>query len=321
VALPSPPASGGVADAGRIFVPLQAGQLMALDRETGARLWSREIDSPWVPEPAGDSLLVTASDGLYEIDAATGATIQRIELPARPAGPMARAGGLMLVSLASGAVRAVRLDGSPAWEVALGASSSHAPAVAGSCEAVYLSLDDGRLVALACDGSGVRWSRSIGGVLTAPVLSGNRVFVGSTDDRLYAFDAGSGRLAWHWPTGNDVVGAAADADRVFLVSLDNLVLALDRGSGNLRWQQPMVTRPVGPPFLVGDRLYVPGVRPSLLAYEAATGVQMAALALPKDYALSVLAGPPLVLPDDPASRVQVAVVARDGTVIGLGPAP
>ena len=77
----------------------------------------------------------------------------------------------------------------------------------------------------------LEWERELGGVLSSPAVSGDRVFVGSTDNYLYSLDTSTGRIVWRYGTGGDVVGATADDRFVYFAALDNLLRALRRGNG------------------------------------------------------------------------------------------
>src|SRR4029077_17674180 len=56
------PTAGGAMDAERVYIPLQPGQIVALSRANGAKLWTRDIESAWPPIVVDDAIYVVASD-------------------------------------------------------------------------------------------------------------------------------------------------------------------------------------------------------------------------------------------------------------------
>ena len=51
VVLPSPASAAGALDAERVYIPLQSGQLVALNRETGVTEWSLELELVGTDDP------------------------------------------------------------------------------------------------------------------------------------------------------------------------------------------------------------------------------------------------------------------------------
>jgi outer membrane protein assembly factor BamB len=119
----------------------------------------------------------------------------------------------------------------------------------------FTAGDDG--VVVAARGDKVIWkSHTSGSVNFAPVLAGDRVFVGSNDGRVYAYEAMTGRLLWKfraapqvrripvygqlmstWPIAggvavkDDIVYAAAG-----IAHYDGThVYALDAATGKIKW--------------------------------------------------------------------------------------
>src|SRR5258705_6872643 len=60
--LDAAPSAAGAMDAYRVYVPLQPEQIVALSRVSGARVWTRDIESKWPPLVVNDAVLVVASD-------------------------------------------------------------------------------------------------------------------------------------------------------------------------------------------------------------------------------------------------------------------
>ena len=314
--LESPAAAQGAMDADRFYLPLES-VVIAFNRRTGEAVWRSEISTEWPPILAGGSLLVATTDGIQDLDSATGARKRVLVVPSPPAGPMTLAGDLLLAPSLDDSVYALRLsDGGLAWRQSLGAGARRRAAI-GPSGTAFFTLADARVAAVSLTDGRVRWTAPLAGTLTEPVASRDRVFVGSTENAVYALDAANGRLKWTWPTGGDVVGLATDDASVYVVSLDNVIRALNRASGHLRWKQPLGTRPTFPPRLVDGLLIVAGVQPALGAFAATTGRPVSTYALEGSVEDEVLGSAPLVATGDEPSQATAVLVMRSGSVVGL----
>ncbi|HEY6362502.1 MAG TPA: PQQ-binding-like beta-propeller repeat protein [Vicinamibacterales bacterium] len=314
VTLPSPTSAGGAMDAERIYVPLQSEALTALDRQTGAILWVRSIESAWPPVLHDGVVYLAASDELHALDPLTGESIWRVPLGRALAAPLVFDTGWLIAVGGTGDVEAFRAaDGQRLWTQSLGAAP-RSPAVAGDDDAIYFTLADGRVVSIDLRDGSSRWSQQLPGMLSEPAAAEGRVFVGSTDNFFYALAADTGDVEWKWRSGGDVNGAAADGELVFITSLDNIIRAVNRGNGNQRWRKATGSRPVIPPRAVAGVVIVSGIAKSLTAFSARTGEQVGTYVAPSD-----LQGPPLIDPRLRPFRVAAAVVMRDGRVAGFYP--
>lgn len=313
VALPVPAAAPGALDEAHVYVPLEDGRVLALDRETGATRWTRATDAAATPLALAGTLFVPTAAGLEALDTDTGRLQWAARVAGGPVAPLVALDGVVAGMSPSGVVAAVDgTRGDVLWRREFGPSSTHVLAAADG--RLYLTLDDGRLVALAAGDGRVLWEQHLPGVPGAPGAASGRVLVGSTDNALFAFDGRGGSLAWRWRTGGDVVGVAIGPDRAYFAALDNRLRAVDRSSGNQRWQILLTTRPAQPPQLMGGVLVVTGVAPEVRAFDAATGALIGTYAAPAE-----LRGPVLVDPLPRPYEVALAVITRDGRAIGLRP--
>ena len=326
VTLPAAPLAAGAMDDERVYIPLgprpveavpQAGteQVVALDRETGDQRWTRGLGSAWPPVVDGSRLFVAASDAIHALDPATGTSYWRAPIAGQLLAPPAAAGGLLIVLTAMEGLLALRVeDGAAAWQQALGVSEGPA-ALLVDRDAIYASLDGGRVVRASLRDGRPIWERTLPGTLGPPAIARDRVLVGSTDNYLYALDAGDGDVEWRYRAGNDVVGAAAKADDIFFVARDNVLRALSRGSGNQRWKAVLDTRVSGPPRAFDGIVLVSGLSsPALATFDMETGSPLAMYTAPSD-----LVGPALVDPDLKPFRVAIVAITGDGRVAGLRP--
>jgi len=87
------------------------------------------------------------------------------------------------------------------------------------------------------DAVAVAWKYATRGpIVSSPVVSGGRVFVGSNDNRVHCVDAATGEPVWTFPTTNDVEAPPLVIDgRVFVGSADGTLYAIDAASGEDLW--------------------------------------------------------------------------------------
>jgi len=312
--LPIVPSAPGAMDQDRVYIPLRQDLLIALGRETGLLEWTRAIDTA-APIVVGRSTLFTVSRGrILALDASTGEDVWSVEVEGAITAPLVWDSGWLIAIAEPGDVLAFRAaDGLLIWRRALGSPSPH-PAVPGSDNALYVTLADGRVVALELERGETLWAQTLPGTLSEPAAARDRVFVGSTDNFFYALDADTGSVTWKWRNGGDVIGAAADGDVVYLASLDNVIRAVNRGNGNQRWLKSTSTRPVLPPRAFSGIVVVPGLMPAFTAFIGDTGAVMGA------HAPGNLVGGPLLDAALKPFQVAIVTITREGVVEALRPA-
>ncbi len=302
-------------DRDRIYIPLRDNLLVALYRETGILAWIRPYQTAAPLVLGGSSLFFVGDGAISALDAASGSYLWKATLDAPLAAPVVWDSGWLFALTRQGDLLAFRAaDGAPIWKRALGAASTHAP-VPGGANTLYLSLSDGRVVALALESGEVQWERELPGTLSPPAVGRDRVFVGSTNNFLYALDDETGREAWKWRNGGDVIGASVDGDVVYFASLDNIIRAVNRGNGNQRWRKPTGTRPVLPPRAVRGTVILPGLMPALTVFVGLDGTAMGTHAVEGD-----LVSAPLVDTSAPPGQVALVTITREGVVDAMRPA-
>lgn len=296
-------------DAARVYVPLQNGSVVALDRQTGTEVWRRQLDSTRPPVVADGLVLMIGPEGLHALDADTGRPRWSIASPTAHAAVLAVAGNGVAVVAGAGLAAVAIADGRPIWTQTLEAPI-RSSAVAAAEGVIVAALDGGRVAALdAADGT-LRWQQRLSGDAGPVAVALGRAFVGSSENVLYALDLDDGSLAWRWRVGGDVVGVTADADSVYFVALDNLVRALSRSSGAQRWRADTGGRPAGALELIGGTLVVAEMTPGVRGFAVASGRGAGTVAAPGD-----VAGMPLV--GDAADGVTMVFVTRDGRAAGF----
>lgn len=141
----------------RIFVGSHSGRMVALDAESGDRLWTAREGALGPVWPAGDSVFaVTDTNRLARIDASDGTTVWQVDLPGfvkdRPRrraeivahyGPIV-AGGRVIVASNDGFLRSFQpQSGALVGSVEVPGGASSAPAIAGGT--LYVVSTNGQL--------------------------------------------------------------------------------------------------------------------------------------------------------------------------------
>jgi outer membrane protein assembly factor BamB len=313
----TPPATGPIGDAARVYVPLSTGGLVALDADTGAAAWRVDaLETRLQPATDGTGVYVVADAGLVALDASTGAERWRSPLPSGVSAPLSARAGWIVVGLDTGDVLAVRAaDGSVVWQQRYPTSLVTRAVIHG--ERLYLPGADGRVRAARIEDGTPVWEQTVGGAVLTIAPLGDRVYVGADDNFFYALDERQGRRLWRWRTGGDPIGEASANERnVYFSSLDTIVRALDRRNGAQRWRRPLPWRPRSGPLLVGTTALLSGVALDLRGFSTDTGTPVGEFALSPDR-LEVLEGVPIVIARDRLPGAYVIVALADGRTLAL----
>jgi outer membrane protein assembly factor BamB len=307
VSLGAAPAAAAAIDGGTAYVPLRTGKVVAVDITTGRVRWTADLPATTAPA-AGDGLVFVAqADGLTALSVADGATRWRLPLVKGLSAPPLWKGGWLLAAANNGDVLCLRaIDGHIVWTARVTSPVRARPAL--TADRVYLSLEDGRVVAHDLATGVLAWERRLGGT-PGPVLAlDDRIFVGSADRFFYCLAAKDGKQHWRWRMGGGIVGEPVlDDQHVYFVALDNVLRALHRWNGSQRWKQGLPMRPSGTPLLAGLILYVAGVAAELHAYRADTGAAAGTFEAPAE-----LASPPQLVREDVDPLSAVVLLTRAG---------
>jgi outer membrane protein assembly factor BamB len=290
-----------------VFVPLRAGQVVAVAADTGAVLWTTPAQTEVGITASAGAVYVATVDALEALSAATGEPTWRAPLPAPAAAAPLVSGPHVVGVLRSGEVRSLdRSSGSTVWTQNLGGAPALVSPVIN--DRFLAALSEGEVVLVETTSGRLLWRQRLPAAVTALRVDLDRVFVGSRDNFLYALDGRDGRVRWRWRTGGDVIGVPeVDDRRVYFVSLDNVVRALDRVNGAQRWKTGLPTRPIGGPLVLGGELIVAGVSAALQVLDVDGGTLRAAAALDAEPSL-----PPLAVPLAASGDPSLVVITRDG---------
>ena len=245
--------------AGRVYT-LDANALVTATNLSGQTLWSADIKPTFDQE--GDAtgggiafhkgrLYVSIGYGdLVAMDAATGAVIWRQRLEATGSGQPTVVDGLVYLVAGDETGWALNTsDGTIAWQISATPSVANvlgAPAPAVSGKLAVFAFGSGDIIATFRKGGARRWFGSVAGqrvgrslarisdATGAPVIVGNRVYVGNHSGRMVALDMEVGDEIWSTPLG--ALGAIWPAGgSLFAVTDTQELVRLDARNGEVIW--------------------------------------------------------------------------------------
>lgn len=276
---------GLAADGGRIFVATGFGWVIALDGQSGKKLWEKNLSSPLRSSPtaAEGRVFVVSSDGIARALSVTDGTelwtyqglIDKASLLTN-ASP-AVAGDLVVVPYPSGEVVALRIaDGQPAWTESLartrvasslGSMTDAARPVVDS-GAVFAVGHSGRMVATTVRDGQRLWSLSVPGI-QAPAVAGESVFVVDTGGQLMAITRADGKVAWttRLPGATTWSGPVLAGNRLWLTSNKEQLVGADAATGKVDVQIKLSGPSYIAPIVADGRLYVLTDSARLLAFQ------------------------------------------------------
>jgi len=270
---------GGLAvDNGRLYAATGFGNVVAIDPQSGKKLWEKQLEAPIRASPtaAGDRVFVVTLDGRF----------------------------FCLAGADGGELWSVR--GLPQQASLI---SNVSPAVEG--EIVVVPYPSGDLVALnVADGTAV-WSESLSRTRTTsqltsmsdaarPAIDHGTVFAIGHAGRMIATQSKSGERLWSLNVPSTQQPWVA-GDSVFVVDTSGQLLAISRTDGKVQWttKLPDITSWSGP-TLAGGTLWLASAKGTLLGVDAATGrtISQKELGSPVYIAPVVAQGRMYILTDD-----------------------
>jgi outer membrane protein assembly factor BamB len=248
-----------VVSGGRVFT-LDAGAQVVATSTSGAPLWSRDL-TPAADKQGqgsggglaveGDTVYVSIGFGVMAaLDAATGAVRWTQDLDASGSGTPTVFGDLVYLTAGDNTGWALnKNNGRVEWQTEGTRTASNvlgapAPAISGGLS--LFAFGSGEILATFRQGGLTRWRASVVGkrpgralssindVTSAPVVSGDKVYVGNQSGRLMALNAGSGQTIWTAREG--AIGPAFPAGgSVFVLTDLNELVRLDASDGQRIW--------------------------------------------------------------------------------------
>lgn len=261
---------GGLAfDGGWLFLVTSTGVAYALNAETGAEIWRRELQAPVRTSPTvadGRLLIPTADSQFFALDGETGDILWRHAGLFEQAGILGGAspavtGQIVVAAYPSGEVTALRLqDGQPIWSETV--------------------LRPRRTLAIG----------SITDIVGDPVIDGDRVIVAGAAGEMAAFALENGERSWSAEVTSTQTPWLA-GEFIYVLTERNELVALLRQGGRVRWVSPLalLTDPDNPdsprvrwtgPVLVGDRLLLASSEGEIVSVSPYTGEILGKASLP-----------------------------------------
>ncbi|MCH9765002.1 MAG: PQQ-binding-like beta-propeller repeat protein [Alphaproteobacteria bacterium] len=266
---------GGLAvDEGRIYGASGHGAVVALDPQTGKRLWEKYLGLPVRASPtaAGGKVFVVTIDGRFHclsgIDGTEVWSVRGLPQTASLILNVSPAvdGDLVIVPYPSGDLVAIKVsDGTPVWSENLSRTRSTSQ-LASLSDAARPAIDGGTVFAVGHAGrmiatqasSGERlWSLNVPGTQT-PWVAGDNVFVVDTAGQLLAISRGAGKIKWttKLPGSSTWSGPTLAGGTLWLASNKGQLVGVDAATGRVSSQQNLGGAVYVAPVVAQSRMFV-----------------------------------------------------------------
>ena len=273
--------SGGAVSGDALYIATRDGELVALDRSSGDKLWGFLLESEAKdlgiygdPVVSGDVVYVAGYDGTVYALSTTETRGREPDVladgrvPGNVVAGLVVADDVLLAGSSDGGLYAFDIVSEPYFDIERREGPLFetdgmvwsAPTVADGV-AYFGSFDRG-VYAVELEDGERRWRFPAGGgVVASPVVEDGLLYVGSIDGAFYAIDVSTGRAVWrfdgaaNWYWGKALVSGGT----VYAPSLDGNMYALDKQSGSLQWTLETDGELVGTPVIVRDFLAVPSL--------------------------------------------------------------
>ena len=275
----------------KLYIGLQDWRVLALDRRTGKTLWEFTTQNPISGSAAVAQgiVYIGSMDGfLYALDAASGRLIWKFKTQEQPLSPPAIAAGVLFVSSTDGSLYILQArTGQTRLRYRTPERLQDAPVVANGL--VYFP-SGGQLYAVAADAReipgqyqfkllwaqlwiwgfplprppgqpGGRWRfsprRPPRGIISAPAVAPEALYIGDVEGYLYARDALKGEALWQFKAGGAIMASPVIiGPRVYFGAIDGFLYALDRSNGELLWKLALGGPIHATPVFASGRLYI-----------------------------------------------------------------
>lgn len=243
-----------------IYATDQEGDVKALNRLTGKKIWEVELDEPVSGGVGvGDGLLLLGTYNAEVIALSTedGSERWRSGVSSEVLSAPQTNGSTVVVQTFDGKLTGLdHASGEERWTYEstmplLTLRGSAAPLVVGST--VYAGFANGKVVALQTDDGLLVWEQRVAipqgrselermvDVDASPLLVGNILFVASYQGDLMALSRATGRPLWTQPISS-FNNLSAGLGNVYVTNADSAVKAYDISSGQMVWQNEQLLR-------------------------------------------------------------------------------
>ncbi|TBW39805.1 hypothetical protein EYW49_05980 [Siculibacillus lacustris] len=288
-----PATTGGLGtDGSRVYAATAYGTMVALDADTGAKVWEKKLSEPARGGPTiadGRIYVVTQANIVYALSTADGSEIWSYRgVPEMgnllSSSNPAVSGGVVVVPFTSGELVALDVkNGMPVWGDAL-ARASRNYAVSGlstiasspviSDGVVYATGVGSRTVAVQLKTGARLWDIAFGSEHT-PVVSGNALFMVDLDETIAAVDRKTGDILWanRLPVTKakkkrtNWAGPVLAGGTLWVVSNEGTLIGVDPASGRVTATVAGGEASMVAPIAVSGKLLVLGANGNLTAFE------------------------------------------------------
>jgi outer membrane protein assembly factor BamB len=261
-----------------LYCVTDAGIVTALNAETGAELWSRQVGRPGVPAfgpDANDKYLgVVSGAELYMLDRHTGRLKWRHDLGSAPSSGPALSNDYAFVALVTGRIEGYKLDDPKAlpWYAQSKGRTHLRPTTTG--DVVSWPTTEGYVYVSGADEPGVRFRMETkADIVTSPAELKPYIYLASLDGYLYCVDERNGREQWRYATGYPIMSSPAIVGvHTYVASIEPALHCLDSKTGARLWSAPGVSH-FGAEGR--ERVYATDRYGNLLVLDTATGTPIA----------------------------------------------
>ena len=275
VSFDNPVTSSPALQRNRVIFGCRDGNVYALDRETGERLWTAKSPDGIGASPAvsEDAVVVADYGGSVSLLAAdTGMPKWERKLPKRVVSSPAVMNNRVVVGCYDAFAYCLSMtDGSILWKRKTGARIR--ASTAASDELFFVPSYDGYLYALSASSGEVRWRHAVeGNIASSPVTHRDLVIIGSPDGSVRAIGVVDGTLRWKYQTGEAVKSSpSVDGDFVYIGSNDKHVYCLNAGDGSIVWKYKTDNVVLSRPGISNGVVYVGSYDGFMYGLDAGTG--------------------------------------------------
>jgi outer membrane protein assembly factor BamB len=275
---------GLAAENGRIYAATGFGTVVALDAQSGKKIWEKSLGVTIRASPtvSAGRVFVVASDGrAFCLSGTDGAELwvyrglpERTSLIFNPS--PAVAGDIALLPFPSGELVAVRVtDGSPIWTESL-ARARQVSSIASMSDAGRPVVDGdtafavghaGRMIATRVRNGERLWQLSIPSI-QMPWAAGQSIFVVDTQGQLIAVNRRDGKVVWttKLPGGGTWSGPTLAGGQLWLVSNKGQMVGVEAATGKVASTVSIGNPAYIAPVVADGRLYVMTDNGRLVAY-------------------------------------------------------
>ena len=191
---------------GRVYVASQTGAVMALRGDNGKVVWKRNgMPTRSGPLVAGNRVvLVTLTDTLLVLDAATGTNLSKTFIETSSLAPLATIDdSTVVMSSPNGAVIAFAIpSGRARWRQSTGTPVNGSPVVAR--DSVFAVTTDGVLWIIPSHGGDARSVRTNLQTVSPPAIVSDGVLIATVDGKLVYINSANGSAVWTRDVGSEL---------------------------------------------------------------------------------------------------------------------